>query len=199
MHRPFVARDNADPAADPFAGAGPEELHAIDADFNVDAAVDHEFAIAAYQRTVLRHHRHLERDAIGVQLALQNLANLHAVQNQRLPGVDAVAFRRGERDGRDIRLFQNGFIGMQHGKLVAGFTLAGDQLEGGAGQQGADAGVFQRDFWLLHLNQRLLAQQADDARVDGHFAGHFPVAIEIQLTELANLQALVHQRRRARF
>ena len=121
------------------------------------------------------------------------------MQNERLPGVDTVALRRGERDGRDIRFFQNGFIGRQYRKLVARLTFTGDQFKGSASQQGADAGVIQRDFRLLHLNQRLLAQQADDARIDGHFAGHFPVGIEIHLAELANLETLVHQRRRAGF
>ena len=121
------------------------------------------------------------------------------MQDQRLPGINTVAFWRGERDGCDIRFFQDGFIGRQHRKLVARFTLAGDQLKGGTGQQGADAGIIQRDFRLLHLNQRLLAQQADDAGIDGHFAGDFPVSIEIQFTELADLQTLIHQRRRARF
>ncbi|MNS79574.1 hypothetical protein D3C72_1132310 [compost metagenome] len=92
-HLTFLARQNTNTAVDPFAGAGPEELDAVQPDFNVYPAVNHKFAVAVYQIPVLRIDGDGESDAFFRQLAFQNLADLHAVQNQRLTGFDTVAFR----------------------------------------------------------------------------------------------------------
>ena len=104
------------------------------------------------------------------------------MQHQRLAAVNPVAFRRRERDGGDVGLLQQRFICWHDGEVVARLAFTGYQFKGIAGEQGADAGIIQRDFRLLHLNQRLLTQQRHHARVDGHLAGHFAAGVKIQLT-----------------
>ena len=64
LHFPFFAGDDADPAIDPFAGAGAKHLHAIQPNFHIKAAVDDKFAIAAYQIAILRRNGDLESDTL---------------------------------------------------------------------------------------------------------------------------------------
>ncbi len=61
-HSAFLARQDTDPAADPLAGAGRQKLNAVQPDFDIHPAIDHEFAVAMHQLAVLRINRHLKGD-----------------------------------------------------------------------------------------------------------------------------------------
>ena len=64
-HGTFLTRQDTDPAADPLAGAGCQELDAIEPDFHVYPAVNHEFTVAMHQLAVLRINRHRKGDAFA--------------------------------------------------------------------------------------------------------------------------------------
>ena len=199
LYCPFLARDNTNTAFDPLAGAGAQHFDAIKTHFHVKTAVNDKFAVAAHQVAILRGNGHLEGDAFSGQLALQNLTHFHAVQHQRLPGINAVTLRCRERHRRHIRFIEQGFVSRKHHKVISRLPLSGHQFERIPGQQGAEAGVIQRDFRLFHLNKRLISEQGDHAWVNRHLTGHFTAGIEVEFGQLPDFQPLVHQRGGAGF
>ena len=109
------------------------------------------------------------------------------MQNQRLSGVDAVAFRRVESHGQHAGFLQQRLIGRGDDKLVNRFAAAGNELKRTAGQQAADAGVAEGEFRRTQFYAGVFAQQIDHAGVNSHLTGHQAARVERHFGELPDL------------
>ncbi len=199
FHLALLAGLQTDAAVDPFARAGAQHLHAVEAELHVESAVDDKLAVAVHQVAIGRLNRRHELNAFLIQLARNYLADLHAVQHDRLTGVDAVTLRRAELHRQHVGLLQQRLVGGQHGKVALRLAVARHQLQRIAGQQAAEVGIGKTDFRTAHLNARAAAHQADHGRVEGQLARDFAAAQQVEFSQAADLQPLIDQRRAARF
>jgi hypothetical protein len=112
--------------------------------------------------------------------ACSSRPDLHAVQNQRLTGFNAVAFWRIQRNGHDARLLQQGFIRRAITKLLLGSPSPGISSNVLPVSSVLRLASF-RELRTAHFDTRFLAQEIDHARVDGHFAGHRAAGLSVIL------------------
>ncbi|SAJ32465.1 Uncharacterised protein [Enterobacter cloacae] len=119
-----------------------------------------------------------EGDPFFRQLTFEDLAHLHTVQDQRLPGFNTVAFRCIQRNRQHARFLQQGFICRRDNKVFVRRTFAGDQLKGASRQQRTDAGVAEGELRITQFNARFFPQEIHHARIHRHFAGNGTARIE---------------------
>ena len=80
-------------------------------------------------------------NAFAGEFTINNLAYLHAVKNERLTSINTVTFRCCQGQCQNVRLLQQGFFARHNNELFAWLAIAGHQLEGFAGQQGAEISI----------------------------------------------------------